>query len=1185
MSVSRPAAAHGGTLPLAGRLRGFAARASQWIARHPDAAAYAAILGLVVIWHRGLIFDAGYLGMRNDWSVPPTAWQNAQLAAERLSAWQTNLFGFTSAERTMSLYMLFVSGGLAALAGLDGWLISRYPIALIALAGVFTYQAAKALGLARPAAFAAAVVYMTTPFLLDAYVTGYLPMFIGIALLPKALQAAHEAFEQPLSVRGFARGFVWIGLSASTIHLAVIVTAMVGIYAVVRTFTAPGSRRRRLVSLGSVAAMGTGVALLHSPLLYVLVDLASTTEGTERYAELQQEAQGGWINRARPTLTQALTLTGHPYNYSMRTPPPYESSSVLAGMGRGLLTGIGLAAAALTRGRARRLAVLALLGFLVFTLLGKGASEPLPDIPHWLRATPLGSIFRNSRYFTIPAGLLLALLAGCAVDQAAARPPGVGRRAAGTAVGAVIALSSLPFWGGNLLGYLPPFAINADTLAVMTNVRDLPGADRMVHVPMLGPGHYVSRSGRESQSGNNPFVLQPPKPSITFNSRPTLNAPYTTTLFHGLYNPSRYPVDRLLAFGRVRHVLFDPHWVSDYYEFIAATGEPQVQWQELGPRPAIALEGQPGLRRLDAWSVGEVELFEVAAPPAQRLGVPARVVIGSPSLRPLVTAWHAFDAPGSVTLASGEAGVLGRGGAHGVGVRLGTEIWLGADPADLTAAYLPGGATLGPHGQVWPRGADASAAWVFVNQHDWWHADPEAADLTRGLVTKADGAAFAITAATTGATSELWIRHFVSPEGSALEVELDGRAVGRIPTRSQAVYGYRWSRVAAPTAQAGPHTIQVRTDGAGLNAVSRVGLLAAADVQTAEREAERALARLPSFTVLPDLAVTDGVRAFRLPRSGAYTLRLAVRPGVDPTIHVDGAPVGLRRIGSASGFDLLAGTAELDAGVHRLTLRTAPPPAPVVRVTHRPPGAAAFRPCASRTCEGVVRVQASVPADGRTVSFSSRVTTGVEPADVTVAQLYPHVTHAVHRQDAERQDTIVRQDAPLDPGSNTAVLEARNRQEDNPQGDDSQGDGEGLSLELLDVEVSRLPHGLSVVLAHEPPAAAPAAAVLIPTQDEPTLAAAAYQGAPGERLVRLDERFDRRWTLHVNGAEVDAQRHVVLDGHVNGWAVDLRPGDRLTASFTLQTAYVWIQAANLGLLAGMVIVGWARAPRLRRRRG
>ena len=184
------------------------------------------------------------------------------------------------------------------------------------------------------------------------------------------------------------------------------------------------------------------------------------------------------------------------------------------------------------------------------------------------------------------------------------------------------------------------------------------------------------------------------------------------------------------------------------------------------------------------------------------------------------------------------------------------------------------------------------------------------------------------------------------------------------------------------------------------------------------------------------------------------------------------------------------------------------------------------------------------------------------------------MTHAIHQVPAELRVEVVQVDVPLDPGSAIASLEIEHLRPGRP----------GLAFELLEVSVSRLPHGLSVVLTRDSQRSAPADAALTPTSDTPTLAAAVYHGEPGERLVRLDLRFDPRWTLKVNDRVVGERRHVILDGHFNGWAVHLAPGDVLTATFTPQTAYFWIQVVNLGLLAGMVMVGWAPFPRLWRRR-
>ena len=1150
-------------------MRRALAWARRLIARHPDASAYAAILLLVVIWHRGLIFDPGYLGLRDDWTTPPTAWQNTDFALDRLSAWQTNYFGQSEEERAMSQYLQLSLGVLTLLPGVDGWVTSRVSIVLLALAGVFMYQAAKRLGLGRPGGFAAAVLYMTTPFFLDAFVAGYTAMLIGVALLPKAVQVAHDTFDHAPGLRGFVRGSLWIGLAASSVHMTFIVAGLVAAYACFRTFTASGSLGQRLQRLGLVAAMGLSVVLLHQAIAFISWQLIVVPSASQVMSAWSIEAAAQWIKGAAPTLAEALTLTGAPYNYSQSPVGPLAPFSGIQLVARGLLAGLALAAPVLLRGRARQQAVLGLLGFLALVLIGKGFNEPFSFIQDTIDSTLVGAIFRNVRYLTVAAGLLLALLVGQTVAHLVGSPPSVCRTSATALVGAVVIVGSLPFWSGDLAGHLRPYTIDADTVAVLDNLRRLPHNDRMLHLPMSWPSTYESRTGRVSSRGNPPSVVQPPKRSIWGSASSTLNGPYTATLNQAFYGPSRYPVDRLLAFGRFRNVMLDPHWVSAPAGLILATGEPWLEAQERRPRPRLAMAQQPGLHRLGTLSAGEVDLYEVQTPPAQRLGLPARVIVGSPTLRPLVTAWHMFNDPGTVSFASGDVGVRGIDGAPGGAVRAASEIWLGADPSDLTVNYLPKELLVSPADQVWPEVPDATRAWVAPYKNAWWYPDPEIADMTRGLLTSADGAAFTLKIETTGAARELWIRHFVSPESSALVIRLNGQTVARISTRESAGYGYRWTQIEAPLSEAGAHEVEVRVDGPGLNAVSQLGLLSSSAIAAADREAGQALADLPTFTVLPDLGTTAGERNFEMARSGTYTVRLAAQLGLQPALSIDGASVPLQRTSTDAGYDILVGVAGLDAGPHRLTLRAPPPLEPKVTVSHRLPEAKTFRLCDSRVCAGAVRVEATVPSDGRTVSFVGRVTAGADAAHAVGAQGFPAITHVRHRVEANQRGTLVRVAVPLDPGSSVATLDVKHIHEGLP----------GLEFELLDVAVSPLPHGLSIVLAPQRQPPAKVEGTLALTGDERGWAAAAYAGEPGERLVRLDERFDPRWVLHVNDKEVRADRHVVLDGHFNGWLVDLSPGDKLAVTFIPNIGYFWILMANLVFLIGMLVVGWMPVPR------
>ena len=76
--------------------------------------------------------------------------------------------------------------------------------------------------------------------------------------------------------------------------------------------------------------------------------------------------------------------------------------------------------------------------------------------------------------------------------------------------------------------------------------------------------------------------------------------------------------------------------------------------------------------------------------------------------------------------------------------------------------------------------------------------------------------------------------------------------------------------------------------------------------------------------------------------------------------------------------------------------------------------------------------------------------------------------------------------------------------------------------------------------------------------------------------MRLDERFDPRWELYVNGETVNNEHHMVLDGHFNGWFVNLESGDEVTVAFTPNYGYFWISDGESGL-SGRDDCGWLGA--------
>ncbi len=90
----------------------------------------------------------------------------------------------------------------------------------------------------------------------------------------------------------------------------------------------------------------------------------------------------------------------------------------------------------------------------------------------------------------------------------------------------------------------------------------------------------------------------------------------------------------------------------------------------------------------------------------------------------------------------------------------------------------------------------------------------------------------------------------------------------------------------------------------------------------------------------------------------------------------------------------------------------------------------------------------------------------------------------------------------------------------------------------------------------------------------PAELSAAYVGPARKAVLRLDEKFDPRWRLTIDGLPADEADHVEVDGHFNGWFIDLKPSSELQAAFALQTPYRWIQIANLASLIAAAVADW-----------
>ena len=281
-------------------------------------------------------------------------------------------------------------------------------------------------------------------------------------------------------------------------------------------------------------------------------------------------------------------------------------------------------------------------------------------------------------------------------------------------------------------------------------------------------------------------------------------------------------------------------------------------------------------------------------------------------------------------------------------------------------------------------------------------------------------------------------------------------------------------------------------------------------------------------------------------------------------ISVDGNVVDVLEIPIDDSYTRLAAKVRLDRGEHEIQLKFLGNRASPAVEFYGPTESGALESCETASCESIQRIVVSGSRDGRSVTVAGRVRPGRNGATILAGQLEPQVTYHERFSGPSAEFRDVRLTIPLDAGSERAFFEIK------PSGRPPHG----AAFELGEVTESKLPHSISLVVWKGEVAASADAGVDGTGDGGPTAFSARYNGPPRKALLRLDERFDPRWRLTIDGREADKSDHVILDGYFNGWFVDLKPGSEFRAGFALEPFYGWLQVANVLILLVSVVIGW-----------
>ena len=307
-----------------------------------------------------------------------------------------------------------------------------------------------------------------------------------------------------------------------------------------------------------------------------------------------------------------------------------------------------------------------------------------------------------------------------------------------------------------------------------------------------------------------------------------------------------------------------------------------------------------------------------------------------------------------------------------------------------------------------------------------------------------------------------------------------------------------------------------------------------------------------------------GAASLTFPLTANSTSTPRFRPDSQVEVSVDGKVLDVLETPINASYKRLAATVRLERGEHEVQLKfLGDRESPAVEL-YGPAGPGALGNCETASCESIHRIVTTGSGDGRSVTVAGRVRAGRNGATVLAGQLEPRVTYHERFRGPSAEFQDVRLTVPLDAGSDRAFFEVK------PSGRPPHG----AAFELDEVTESQLPHSISLVVWKGKAVENATSGVDQVGHGGPAAFSAGYNGPPRKALVRLDEKFDPRWRLTIDGLQADEADHVVLDGYFNGWFVDVKANSELRASFALEPFYGWLQVANVVILLASVVIGW-----------
>jgi hypothetical protein len=249
------------------------------------------------------------------------------------------------------------------------------------------------------------------------------------------------------------------------------------------------------------------------------------------------------------------------------------------------------------------------------------------------------------------------------------------------------------------------------------------------------------------------------------------------------------------------------------------------------------------------------------------------------------------------------------------------------DFLDYTFAFLPGSYVRNV-GDFANEG-NVTFGWARLYGSNYWYLGPPSYGFLDSEVDPAISVSnvtltVPVHAETTG-VYEGYMRIFVDPYASGMNVSLDGNRIDHIRARSAEVVGYQWVSLGESYVQQGDHLLQIHPDGLGVNLISRLVFASKSALDDASAQAQAFLQGKEILLAYTNPAQTQNVstRCFNVPKGGEYNISVQLPyEAADSWLNLDNA-TRLPLVGGGAQGWFEASDVKLSSGGHCLSFNQA----------------------------------------------------------------------------------------------------------------------------------------------------------------------------------------------------------------------------------------------------------------------